>query len=70
MGGPGVEWRCAERAQASDQPVLMATFFGCASGFFGTKIERTPSFKFACTFSPSMPSGSVKARVKLPYERS
>jgi hypothetical protein len=43
---------------------------GWTSGFLGTTTCRTPFFSSALTFSPSVPSGSVNARLKLPYERS
>ena len=45
-------------------------FRGCTSGFLGTITCNTPFFSSALTFSPSVPSGSVNARLKLPYERS
>ena len=41
-----------------------------ASSRFGSFTVRTPFFSSALTFSPSVPSGSVNARLKLPYERS
>ena len=48
----------------------IAIFRGCTSGFFGTITCSTPFFRSALTFSASVPSGSVNARLKLPYERS
>ena len=50
--------------------LLIVIFFGCTSGFFGTITCNTPFFSSAFTFSASVPSGSVNARLKLPYERS
>jgi hypothetical protein len=50
--------------------LLIVIFRGCTSGFFGTITCSTPFLRSAFTFSPSVPSGSVNARLKLPYERS
>ena len=49
---------------------LIEIFFGWCSGFFGIWRVSTPSFKSALTCSPTIPSGSVKARVKFPNVRS
>ena len=49
---------------------LSEIFFGWLSGFLPTDTVSTPFARFASTCSQSALSGSVKARVKLPYDRS
>jgi hypothetical protein len=51
-------------------PVPMGIFLACAAAFFGMASVSTPSFSSEWTCSASISAGSVKARVKLPYERS